>query len=192
MEEEKPKLYFFDKVFALTFLRLIPRSVKPNHLTVFRFLTVPFVVILLWGEHYWWGMAFFLVSALSDALDGAMARVRDQITTWGKIYDPLADKLLICSAVVILVMRWVDFYAALIIVGLEILMIAIAIFKKWRGIVEIQANVWGKIKMVLQVVGVVVLLVSLVFNLETLLPASRGVFYLAIAFAIVSLFTYSL
>ena len=189
--ENAPKITIFDRIFAKTALRLFPAKIRPNHLTVFRFLTIPIVAAVLWSGHYWWGLTIFLVSALSDALDGAMARVRGQITEWGKVYDPLADKLLICTVVFILVLKYVDFYAAWLIVGLEILIVAAALYKKAKG-GEVQANVWGKIKMFLQVVGVVVLLISLVTNFEALLPASRGVFYLAIAFGIVSLFTYGI
>lgn len=184
-------MYFFDKVFAATLLPLIPRRLRPNHLTVFRFLTVPVVAAMFWTGHYWWGLGIFLVSALSDALDGAMARVRDQVTEWGKVYDPLADKLLICTAVFILVLKYVDFYAAWVIIVLEIFIVSAALYKKRRG-GKVQANVWGKVKMILQVIGVVVLLFSLLLNVEALMPASRGAFYLAIAFGIVSLFTYGL
>lgn len=192
MEEcHPPKPYFFDKVFAKTLLRLVPQKVKPNHLTVIRFLLVPWVVLFLWQGAYWLGLILFLVAALTDALDGALARTRDQITAWGKIYDPLADKLLICTTVFVLVLKYVDFYAAWIIIILESIIIVAALFKTHQG-GNVQSNFWGKTKMVFQVIGVVCLLLALVFNAESLLPVSRGTFYLAIAFATISLFTYSL
>jgi CDP-diacylglycerol--glycerol-3-phosphate 3-phosphatidyltransferase len=190
-EHHPPKLFFFDKVFNKTILFLIPRKVKPNHLTMVRFLMVPWVALFLWQGNYWVGLILFLIAALTDALDGALARTRDQITAWGKLYDPLADKLLICTTVFILVLKYVDVYAAWIIIILESIIIAAALFKKHGG-GEVQSNFWGKAKMLLQVVGVVFLLLALIFNLESLLPVSRGTFFLAIAFAIISLFTYSL
>lgn len=192
MYEKAPKIYFFDKVLAKTLLPLFPEKyVKPNHLTMVRFILVPVVTILFWSQCFWLGFIIFLLAALTDALDGAMARTRDQITNWGKVYDPLADKLLICSAVFILVLKFVDAYAALIIIFLEIIIVSAAFYAKRRGLV-IQSNFWGKLKMILQVLGVVVLLIALVFNWEALLPFSRGTFYLAIAFAIMSLVSHGL
>ncbi len=190
-EHQIPKLFFFDKVFKKTILRLIPKKVRPNYVTVLRFLMVPWIAFFLWQGNYWIGLVLFLIAALTDAIDGALARTRDQITEWGKMYDPLADKLLICTTVFILVLKYVDFYAAWIIIILESIIITAALFKKQSG-GEVQSNFWGKTKMLLQVAGVVFLLLALVFNLDALLPVSRGAFYVAIAFAITSLFTYSI
>lgn len=190
-EHHPPKLFFFDKVFNKTLLPLIPHKVRPNYLTVLRFLMVPFVVFFIWQGNYWIGLILFLVASLTDALDGALARTRDQITTWGKMYDPLADKLLICTVVFVLVLKYVDFYAAWIIILLETIIVTAALYKRKDG-AEVQSNFWGKVKMCLQVLGVVLLLLSLVFQWDALLPVSRGAFYVAIAFAIVSLFTYSI
>jgi CDP-diacylglycerol---glycerol-3-phosphate 3-phosphatidyltransferase len=190
-EHHPPKLYFFDKVFNKTILPLIPRRVRPNYITVARFLMVPWVAFFLWQGYYWVGLVLFLVAAFTDALDGALARTRDQITSWGKLYDPLADKLLICTTVFILVLKYVDFYAAWIIIIVESIIFTAAIFKKQSG-EDVQSNFWGKMKMFLQVVGVVFLLLALVFNLESLIPVSRGTFYVSIAFAIISFFTYSI
>ncbi|MCX6782068.1 MAG: CDP-alcohol phosphatidyltransferase family protein [Candidatus Magasanikbacteria bacterium] len=190
-EHQLPKLFFFDKVFNKTILPLIPHRVKPNYVTMLRFLMVPWVAFFLWQGNYWIGLILFLIAAFTDAIDGALARTRDQITAWGKMYDPLADKLLICTTVFILVLKYVDFYAAWIIIVLESIIVVAALYKQHSG-GEVQSNFWGKLKMILQVVGVVFLLLALVFNLESLLPVSRGTFYVAIAFAIISLFTYSI
>ena len=189
--QENNKIYFFDKVLARTLIPFIPESVKPNHITMFRFLTTPLVAYLLWRESYLIGLISFILVAFTDALDGALARIRNQVTDWGKVYDPLADKILIGLVVYIIVLRYIDIYAALIIIGLEMLIIATAFVRKRRGEV-VQANIWGKIKMVLQVLGVVVLLLAIAFDVESFLPFSAGVFYLAIAFGIVSLFSYGI
>jgi CDP-diacylglycerol--glycerol-3-phosphate 3-phosphatidyltransferase len=185
-----PKLYFFDKVFKYTILRLIPCRVMPNHLTVVRFLMTPFIVFLLWQGSHWWGLILFLIAASTDALDGAMARTRNQITEWGKVYDPLADKLLICSVIFVLLLKYVDFYAAWIIIIIEFFIVLTALIKKQKG-KEIKSNFWGKMKMILQVAGVVFMLLAIVFNFDALVPISRNVLYLSIGFAIISLFTYS-
>lgn len=185
-----PKLYFFDKVFKYTILRLIPHSIKPNHLTVIRFFMTPIVVFFLWQGSHWWGLVLFLIAAMTDALDGAMARTRNQITDWGKVYDPLADKLLICSVIFVLLLKYVDFYAAWMIIIIEIFIVATALIKKSKG-KEMQSNFWGKMKMILQVTGVVFMLLAIVFHFDALVPVSRNVLYLSIGFAIISLFTYS-
>jgi len=189
--QQAEKLAWYDKPIAKTFLKLFPKCVLPNHITVFRFFATPVVVVLMLYEHYYIGLIAFLLVASTDALDGAMARTRNQITEWGKIYDPLADKILIGSMVFIIVLRYIDFWTAIIIIGLEFIIILTAWIRMKKGI-KIQANVWGKIKMNLQVAGVVILLLSIVFNWEALLPFASGVLYLAIAFAIVSLLTYGI
>jgi len=185
------KIFWHDKILAKTVLKLFPRRILPNHLTVFRFLTTPIVAFLMFYEHYYIGLMAFLVVAFTDALDGSMARARNQITEWGKIYDPLADKILIGSMVFIIVLRYIDFWTAMIIIGIEFIIILVAWVRKAKG-AKIQSNIWGKVKMCLQVTGVVILLSAIVFNWGALLPLASGVLYLAIAFAIVSLLTYGI
>jgi len=187
--EKAEYIMWTDKLLAATILKLFPKKVLPNHITVFRFIATPFVAILMFYENYSTGLIAFLLVAFTDAIDGAMARSRDQITDWGKVYDPLADKVLIGSMVFIIILRYVDFWTAMIIIGLEIIIIFSAWRKKRKGII-IQANMWGKIKMGLQVLGVVVLLLGIVFDWHLFIPLASSVLYLAIAFAIVSLLTY--
>ncbi|MFA5127966.1 MAG: CDP-alcohol phosphatidyltransferase family protein [Patescibacteria group bacterium] len=185
------KIYLTDKIFSRTLLRLIPHKVRPNYLTAVRLIMVPWVALFIWMGNYWVGLILFLAAALTDALDGALARTRNQITAWGKLFDPLADKFLICTVVFVLVLKYVDFFTAWVIIILESIIIVAALVKRRDG-VDVQSNFWGKIKMILQVVGVVFLLLSLAFNFDALIPVSRGSFYMAIAFAIISLFTYSI
>ncbi|MDO8435700.1 MAG: CDP-alcohol phosphatidyltransferase family protein, partial [bacterium] len=85
------KILWTDKLLARTILHLFPYSVRPNHVTAFRLIATPFVVWVLASENYVWGIPFFLLVAFTDAIDGAMARTRDQITDVGKLFDPLAD-----------------------------------------------------------------------------------------------------
>ena len=190
---EEIKLTVTDKILAKVFLPLFPRWIKPNHLSAGRIFLTPFVLLLLWKENYLWGGILFLITSFTDALDGAMARTRNEITGFGKMFDPLADKLLICSVVYIMVLKYLGAYTALIIIVIEIFIIVAALIKRgYNSNCRLQANSWGKIKMVLQVFGVLILLFSLIFNIEQLLPVSKGTFYLAIVFGILSLFTYSI
>jgi phosphatidylglycerophosphate synthase len=93
--------------------------------------------------------------------------------------------------VFIIVLRYVDFWTSIIIIGLELVIIITAWIRKLNGY-KVEANLWGKIKMMLQVLGVSILLLSIIFDLAALLPFASGVLYLAIAFAIVSLLTYGI
>ncbi|MCK5061636.1 CDP-alcohol phosphatidyltransferase family protein [Candidatus Parcubacteria bacterium] len=185
------KIYLLDKALAATILKLIPRRITPNHITVFRLILTPIVALLMFYQHYYVGLWAFLITAFTDAIDGAMARTRDQITEWGKVYDPVADKILIASMVFIIVLRYIDLWTALIIIFLEFFIVALAWYRLKTG-KKIQANVWGKIKMNLQCAGVIILLLAIVFDWAALIPLASGTLYLAIAFAIVSLLTYGI
>jgi len=189
--EATEKIYWHDKIMAKTVLRIFPKRILPNHITVFRFWATPFVAALMFYERYSIGLMAFLLVAFTDAIDGSMARTRNQITRWGKIYDPLADKILIGSMVFIIVLKYIDLWTSLVIIGLEMIIIIVAWVRMVRGH-KIQANLWGKIKMNLQVLGVVILLFSIIFDWAALLPLASTTLYLAIAFAIVSLATFGI
>lgn len=182
-----PKLKIQDKVYKKTVFHLIPDFIHPNHLTIARFILTPFVIWLAVQQNYAWAIPAFILVALTDTLDGSLARVRDQITPWGTIYDPVADKLLIGSMVVVLVIQHLGFYLGLAIILIELIFIALGWWWLSTGTV-VSANKWGKIKMFLQVCGVCLLLVGLTTGFEGLFEVSATTFYLAIFFAIISLF----
>ncbi len=181
----------FDFLLVHTLVPLVPARVWPNHLTVLRFVLIPPVVWLMLAEKYGWGLLLFLFAALTDGVDGALARHRNQVTERGKVLDPLADKLLIASVVFVVVIRYINFWLALVIVFLEGLFIVGAMIQTKKG-VHPQANRWGKTKMFLQVLGVSMLLLSLVFQLEYLIDFSTNIFYLSVIFAIISLITHGI
>ena len=184
-------LTFSDRLLKSTLLFLIPQRVRPNHLTVFRMLATPFVFLLIWRENYIWGIPVFLLVALTDALDGALARVRNQITDWGRLFDPLADKLLIGSLVVAIVWTKLDPWLAGVILFLEMIFITTGWRRHKKGLI-IEANRWGKIKMILQVAGILILLIGLLLPWPYFFHISRLTFILAILFAIISLLTYGI
>lgn len=179
-----------DKILKATLLPLIPRFVTPNMVTWFRIATVPFVVYLLLHEQYGFGLTLFAISAFSDAVDGALARTRGQITEWGKVNDPVADKLLIGVATLILVSELLNWYLAATIIGIEFFLMASAYYRKRFQGIPIEAEFSGKIKMVLQSLGIGALLVSVVFSLPAFLTVATYLLYLAIIFAIISLAVY--
>ncbi len=171
-------------------LRLFPRFITPNLVTAFRFLMIPVVFYFLWKGEYSWGLVVFSIAAFSDVLDGALARTRRQITTWGKLFDPLADKLLIGSTVLVLASRLLSWWLAAAMVAIELLLIFVAYFRLNKKGVEIKANWSGKIKMLFQCVGVILLIAYLLQPLALILVLAQWVLYLALAFGIISLVVY--
>jgi CDP-diacylglycerol--glycerol-3-phosphate 3-phosphatidyltransferase len=177
-----------DRVLEKTVLKLFPLFIRPNFLTIFRFISIPFIVLLLLSENYVFGFWLFIVSAFTDALDGAMARTRNQITDWGIVFDPFADKLLISSVSLIVISKFISPVLAGIIVAIEAFLI-ISSYIRFKGEV-VPAKTAGKIKMILQSVGVGFLLLSIMLNLPVLIIVSTYILYLAIIFALLSLFVY--
>lgn len=177
-----------DRLLARTLLRLIPASVTPNQITKFRLMTIPFIALLLGLDLYVWGTVLFLCAALSDALDGALARTKRRISTWGTLYDPIADKLLIGVVSVIVISKYIGAYMALAIVVIEILLVSSAYFR-YKGRV-VPAKTMGKTKMILQCLGIVVLLLYIVLGVPILLTIATYILYLAIIFGLLSLFVF--
>ncbi len=189
--QQADRIFWHDKVMEKTILRLFPGWIYPNYVTVFRLIATPFVLALLYLGEYYIGLIAFLLVAFTDAIDGSLARTRNQITDWGKIYDPIADKVLVGGMVFIIVFKYIDAWASFLIVGLEIVIVITAWIRLKLGY-KVQANIWGKIKMILQVLGVAILLLAIIFDWATLFPYANGTLYLAIAFALVSLLTYGI
>ena len=191
-DEPRPKyiskITVFDKFFAATILKLFPTFVRPNFLTVFRFVSIPFVVFLLLIGDYVNAFWLFVISALSDALDGAMARTRNQITDWGIVFDPVADKLLIGSAALIIISKAINPLAAGLIVGLEIFLVVSA-YWRFKGKL-IPAKTSGKIKMILQSIGVSLPLLGLATNSHMAIGIATYVIYASIVSSILSLLVY--
>lgn len=190
MTNENIRFFPHDRLLEYTILKLVPRFVKPNHLTVLRIILIPFVLYFFWIENWAWALPLFLFAALTDAMDGSLARTRKQITLWGTLADPVADKLLIGSAVVLFVAREIHPLFAIVIVLIEVLIVIGALYRKRRGLYT-SANGYGKIKMLLQVTGVTLLIIAKLAGVSLVVPFATATLSLAIVFAIVSLLTYS-
>jgi CDP-diacylglycerol--glycerol-3-phosphate 3-phosphatidyltransferase len=193
---EKPhrdpsKWYPHDYLMRYTFIPLLPACVTPNMMTGLRFFLIPFVLYFLYMGNYDVGIPLFLFAAFTDALDGSLARVRKKITDWGTLYDPIADKLLISTVVLLIVVKHINIIFGLLIVMIESIIVFVGYLRKNSGTV-LPANVFGKTKMVLQVVGVSLLLIAVWAGIDLFIPLSIGTLSLAIVFAVISLFTYSL
>ena len=191
LKDHFPKLQPTDKIIDKTILWMVPHNWRPNHFTIARFIMTPMVIWLILKEHFLIALIAFTVAALTDAIDGAMARTRHQITEWGKIYDPVADKLLIGATAFLLIDAYLSLYLALGIISIEILLIVNGGIRKNSGKL-VEANKWGKIKMILQALGVGFIFLFILTNTPLLLTASWIVLALAVFFGIISLFTYSI
>ena len=182
------KVTAIDRAIKLLFLGFIPKGVTPNHITVFRFITIPFLIILLWDGHYLGATILFLFSAFSDAVDGALARTTSQITRWGILADPLADKLLVGSTALILISRFLSWQFALLIVVIEVFMVASAYYRYGGSIVP--AKTVGKIKMLLQCFGIIFLFFHVLFGGIVWLPLAWVTLVAAVVFALPRLLIY--
>lgn len=133
----------------------------PNLITFIRILSIPFVVYFLYEptkEKCFYGAIIFLFAALTDWVDGYMARQMKEITNLGKFLDPLADKLLVTSALILLLYhQWVPVWAVLIIMIREIVVMGLRDIAAVQGIV-IPASFTGKIKTFLQMFAIFFLL----------------------------------
>ncbi len=135
----------------------------PNALTLLRILAVPVVVVALLGETPngdALAAAVFALAAATDGLDGYFARSRDAVTTFGKLMDPLADKLLVTAALVSLVsLNRLEAWVAMVIIAREIAVTGLRAIAAERGIV-ISASWLGKVKTVLQIAAVIALIAA--------------------------------
>ena len=141
----------------------------PNYLTLLRILIVPLLVVVLLTDvvdsylgisGYAFAIAIFLIASFTDILDGHLARRRNQVSNFGKLLDPIADKLLVSAALIVLVEKHLaPAWAVVIILGREFIITGLRSVAATEGIV-IQAKSLGKIKMWAQCVAIVALLVA--------------------------------
>lgn len=182
------RVTWIDRALAKVFLPLLPPAITPNAITVFRFISIPIIAYLLITDFKVAGMALFVLAAFSDALDGALARTTNQISKWGIIADPLADKLLITTVAIIAIVKYLGWPIVLVMVGIEILLVVLSYFR-YRGKL-MPARSMGKIKMILQCVGVGFVLLYGITPAPAILLIGQHLLYGAIFFALLSLFVY--
>lgn len=135
-----------------------------NKLTMLRIFLVPLFLLFIAVQGIPYGIFIatfiFIIASLTDQLDGYIARSRNQVTTFGKFMDPLADKLLVTAALISLVeMQVIPSWAAVIIIAREFAVSGLRTLAASEGKV-IAASYWGKIKTVIQIVAIVALLIQ--------------------------------
>jgi CDP-diacylglycerol---glycerol-3-phosphate 3-phosphatidyltransferase len=142
----------------------------PNSITLIRILSIPFLIWILSssrfssvnGEKELFASVVFIAAAMTDGIDGYLARKRDQITTIGILLDPIADKLLIAAAFVSLVQlspALVPAWVAIVVIGREFLVSGLRSIAASEGF-TIEASNLGKFKMVVQIIAVVAVIID--------------------------------
>ena len=163
----------------------------PNKLTVFRvILIVPFVLFLLTnlGGSYgdWIALAIFIVASLTDLADGKIARKYNLVTNFGKFMDPLADKLLVCSAMICLIeLERIPAWVVIIIIAREFIISGFRLIASDNHVV-IAASYWGKFKTTFQMIMVCLMIA----NIQALYMLTQIIMWIALVLTVVSLVDY--
>jgi CDP-diacylglycerol--glycerol-3-phosphate 3-phosphatidyltransferase len=166
----------------------------PNRLTMLRIILVPVFIAFFYIPVPWWSYwaaLIFVGASLTDLFDGRIARKRDIVTNFGKLVDPMADKLLVCSALILFAASSGDHaiykvheVLVIIMVAREFVVSALRMLAAAEGKV-LAADAWGKAKTVVQIVGVVFVLlrggVFVMIGLETVLVICGDVLMIAAA-----------
>ena len=138
----------------------------PNKLTILRVILIPFFVVFMLFDitgaaDKWIALVIFCVASLTDMLDGKIARKYNLVTNFGKFMDPLADKLLVCTALICQTsMNRLNVIVVLVIIAREFIISGFRLVASDNGIV-IAASYWGKFKTVSQMALIIVLIMDL-------------------------------
>ena len=138
----------------------------PNKLTILRVILIPFFVVFMLFDitgaaDKWIALVIFCVASLTDMLDGKIARKYNLVTNFGKFMDPVADKLLVCTALICLTsMNRLNVIVVLVIIAREFIISGFRLVASDNGIV-IAASYWGKFKTVSQMALIIVLIMDL-------------------------------
>jgi CDP-diacylglycerol--glycerol-3-phosphate 3-phosphatidyltransferase len=165
----------------------------PNKLTIFRVILIPFFVFFLLAPYFseygkYIATAIFIVASLTDMADGKIARKYNLVTNFGKFMDPLADKLLVCSAMICLVE--IDRLAAwivIVIIAREFIISGFRLVASDNGIV-IAASYWGKFKTTFQMLMIIALILD--FQNRYFQMLATALTYIALILTVVSLIDY--
>lgn len=165
----------------------------PNKLTTFRVILIPFFVFFMLvpdmtGINNYIAVAIFIVASLTDLLDGKIARKYNLVTNFGKFMDPLADKLLVCSAMICLIQTGqLAAWIVVIIIAREFIISGFRLIASDNGVV-IAASYWGKFKTTFQMLMVIVLILNVQMPFFQIL--GKILTYAALILTVVSLIDY--
>ena len=164
----------------------------PNKLTIVRVCLIPFFVAALLFDHgnnYTMRIVanvLFIIASLTDLFDGKIARKYNMVTNFGKFMDPLADKLLVCSALICLIeLGQLAAWVVIVIISREFIISGFRLVAADNGVV-IAASYWGKFKTTLQMIAVILL----IFDIPALRMVANITVVIAVALTIISLVDY--
>jgi cardiolipin synthase (CMP-forming) len=166
----------------------------PNQLTLLRLGFLPLFIILVFYRRYSWALAILIVAALTDSMDGLLARSLNQKTRLGAYLDPIADKLLLSSSFVVLALngqiRW---WLTILVLGRDVLILTTAaVILLTTGYRAFLPSIYGKLATTLQILLVFTVLAAAVFHQPAaLLLARRVLVYLVAGFTVFTGFHYS-
>lgn len=168
----------------------------PNKLTIFRMILVPVFVFLLLADFIpidlqyrrYIALVVFIIASSTDALDGYIARKYNMVTNFGKFMDPLADKLLVCSALISMIQLGdIPAWIVIVIIAREFIITGFRTLAVEQNIV-IAAGVWGKLKTIAQMVMIIVILPNI--NITGFNIVENILIYLSLILAIISALDY--
>ena len=163
----------------------------PNKLTILRVIMIPvfvlFMLVPIAGDaDKWIALALFIIASLTDLLDGHLARKYNLVTNFGKFMDPLADKLLVCSALICMVeLGRIPAWIVIIIIAREFIISGFRLIASDNGVV-IAASYWGKFKTTFQMI----MICLMIANLEPLNLLTAIVMWAALLLTVISLVDY--
>ncbi len=162
----------------------------PNKLTILRVIMIPFFIVFLLVPitpyDKWIALAIFIIASLTDLLDGKIARKYNLVTNFGKFMDPLADKLLVCSALICLIeLGKIPAWMVIVIIAREFIISGFRLVASDSGVV-IAASYWGKFKTTFQMAAVCLLIV----DIAVLHVLTQIILWIAVILTVVSLVDY--
>lgn len=162
----------------------------PNKLTILRVIMIPFFIVFLLipitPYDNWIALAIFIVASITDLLDGKIARKYNLVTNFGKFMDPLADKLLVCSALICLIeLNRIPAWMVIVIIAREFIISGFRLVASDSGVV-IAASYWGKFKTTFQMVAVCLLIA----DIAAIQVVTQIVLWIAVILTVVSLVDY--
>lgn len=162
-----------------------------NKLTIFRVILVPVFMVFLLADkipnNFLWALIIFAAASLTDFIDGQIARRRHMITDFGKFLDPLADKVLVVSALVCFVgLGLTESWVVVLIIAREFLVTSLRLVaSSGKEKLVIAASIWGKLKTVLQMAAIVLILAIKAFGWD-IMVFGNALMYAACAATVIS------
>ena len=164
----------------------------PNKITMFRLVLIPYFILfmlcpVLGGADKYVAAAIFITASITDFIDGQLARRMNLVTNFGKFMDPLADKLLVCSALICLCGKKIPVVIVIIIISREFIISGFRLIASDKGVV-IAAGWWGKVKTAVSMVMMIVVIIDL--NNKAYQMLENVLIYASLILTVISLVDY--